>query len=233
MAVAIMQPYFFPYLGYFQLVQAVDDFVFYDDVMFIKKGWINRNRILMQGSDFLFTIPLEKQSQNKSIRESNVAWGTDFPAKFLVQLESAYKKAPQYDSVMTLIRDLLDTQPENLAELAANSIQSVWQYLGQEKRFHFSSQLLDNQMEGRADRLIHLTKGLGDSRYINALNGQSLYEKTYFAEQGVELLFINPFLSPYAQGKAKEFIPGLSMIDVLMWNTKEEVNQMLTNYSLE
>ena len=134
---------------------------------------------------------------------------------------------------MTLIRDLLDTQPENLAELAANSIQSVWQYLGQEKRFHFSSQLLDNQMEGRADRLIHLTKGLGDSRYINALNGQSLYEKTYFAEQGVELLFINPFLSPYAQGKAKEFIPGLSMIDVLMWNTKEEVNQMLTNYSLE
>ncbi|MFM1836501.1 MAG: hypothetical protein RJA04_1189, partial [Bacteroidota bacterium] len=78
MSVAIMQPYFFPYLGYFQLVQAVDDFVFYDDVMFIKKGWINRNRILLQGREFLFTIPLEKQSQNKTIRESRVAWETDF-----------------------------------------------------------------------------------------------------------------------------------------------------------
>lgn len=233
MAVAIMQPYFFPYLGYFQLVQAVDDFVFYDDVMFIKKGWINRNRILMQGSDFLFTIPLEKQSQNKTIRESNVAWSADFPAKFLAQIDSAYKKAPQYDSVMPLIRDLLASQPESMAELAAKSIQTVWQYLGQEKRFHFSSQLSDNQAEGRADRLIHLTKGLGDSRYINALNGQSLYEKRYFAEQGVELFFINPSLSSYKQGKATEFIPGLSMIDVLMWNTREQVNHMLTNYSLE
>jgi hypothetical protein len=233
MAVAIMQPYFFPYLGYFQLVQAVDDFVFYDDVMFIKKGWINRNRILMQGRDFLFTIPLENQSQNKTIRESNVAWGADFPTKFLAQLDSAYKKAPQYDFVMPLIRDLLASQPESMAELAAKSIQMVWQYLGLEKRFHFSSQLSDNQAEGRADRLIHLTKRLGDSKYINALNGQSLYEKGFFAEQGVELLFINPSLSPYTQGKATEFMPGLSMIDVLMWNTKEQVNQMLTNYSLE
>ena len=94
MAVAIMQPYFFPYLGYFQLVQSVDHFVFYDDVMFIKKGWINRNRILIQGDEFLFTIPLEKQSQNKTIRESTVSWGKEFPNKFMNQLDSAYKKAP-------------------------------------------------------------------------------------------------------------------------------------------
>lgn len=233
MSVAIMQPYFFPYLGYFQLVQAVDDFVFYDDVMFIKKGWINRNRILMQGKEFLFTIPLEKQSQNKTIRESTIAWGPEFPGKFIVQLESAYKKAPQFNQVMPLIRALFAEQPESMAELAGKSIELVWQYLGLEKRFHYSSELADNQADGRAERLIHITKSLGSSQYINALNGQSLYEKDFFASHGIELLFIKPSLQPYSQGKLTSFEPGLSMIDVLMWNEPAVIVAMLKNFSLE
>lgn len=233
MSVAIMQPYFFPYLGYFQLVEAVDDFVFYDDVMFIKKGWINRNRILMQGKDFLFTIPLEKQSQNKTIRESHVVWGADFPSKFLAQVESAYKKAPHFPQVMPLMQSLLAQQPASMAELAGQSVELVWQYLGLSKRFHFSSALSDNQAEGRAERLIHLTKRLGSSQYINALNGQSLYEKDFFSAHGVSLQFINPHLSPYSQGKKDTFVPGLSIIDVLMWNAPEDVIKMLGKYSLE
>lgn len=233
MSVAIMQPYFFPYLGYFQLVQAVDDFVFYDDVMFIKKGWINRNRILLQGREFLFTIPLEKQSQNKSIRESRVVWGTDFPSKFLAQLESGYKKAPQYANLIPLIEALFADQPESMAELAGKSIQLVWQYLGLEKRFHYSSQLPNNLIEGRAERLIHLTKQLGGTRYINAMNGKSLYQKDFFAQHGIELLFIRPELSPYSQVNTAEFIPGLSILDVLMWNDVKTVHEMLLNYSLE
>lgn len=233
MAVAIMQPYFFPYLGYFQLVQAVDDFVFYDDVMFIKKGWINRNRILMQGADFLFTIPLEKQSQHKTIRETQVSWGTDFPGKFLAQLDSAYKKAPNFDHIMPLIQNLLHEQPESMAELAGRSIELVWQYLGLTKRFHYSSQLPNNQMDGRAERLIHLTKELGGTQYINALNGQSLYDKDFFAAHGIELLFSKPCLLPYNQGKSNSFVAGLSMIDVLMWNEPFLVKHFLSDYSLE
>jgi hypothetical protein len=233
MAVAIMQPYFFPYLGYFQLVQAVDDFVFYDDVMFIKKGWINRNRILMQGNEFLFTIPLEKQSQNKSIRDSQVAWGPEFPGKLLSQLESAYKKSPHYEKVMPLIRQLLSQQTGSMAELAGKSIELVWQYLGQEKRFHYSSQMIDSQVDGRAERLIHVTKILGSTQYINALNGQSLYEKDFFAAHGVELQFIKPTLSAYMQGKSLDFISGLSIIDVLMWNEPSVILKMLNNYTLE
>ncbi len=228
-----MQPYFFPYLGYFQLVQAVDDFVFYDDVMFIKKGWINRNRILLQGREFLFTIPLEKQSQNKTIRDSHVAWGADFPDKFLAQLESAYKKSPQYGQVMPLIHQLFSEQPHSMADLAGKSIQLVWQYLGLEKRFHYSSKLPNGQADGRAERLIHLTKNLGSSQYINALNGQSLYEKDFFAAEGVELAFIKPELKPYAQANASEFVAGLSMLDVLMWNEVDDIRTMLTQYSLE
>ncbi len=233
MSVAIMQPYFFPYLGYFQLVQAVDDFVFYDDVMFIKKGWINRNRILLQGREFLFSIPLEKQSQNKTIRESTVAWGAAFPQKFLTQLESAYKKAPFYSQVKPMVDQLFVDQPISMAELAGKSIELVWQYLGLNKRFYYSSQMHDNQAVGRAERLIHLTKKLQSTTYINALNGQSLYQKEFFANEGIELFFVKPALSPYNQGNVSEFVSGLSILDVLMWNEPEVVREMLKKYSLE
>lgn len=227
-----MQPYFFPYLGYFQLVQAVDHFVFYDDVMFIKKGWINRNRILMQGNEFLFTIPLEKQSQNKTIRESTVSWGKEFPSKFMNQLDSAYKKAPNYTEVRGLVEQVLNRKFESLADLASESVQATWAYLGLEKKFYQSSQLSVSEDLGRAERLIEITKSLGESSYINAVNGQELYEKGFFKENGIDLHFLKPNLNPYLQGTTKEFVNGLSMIDVLMWNNKEEVVQWLGDSQL-
>ena len=227
-----MQPYFFPYLGYFQLVQAVDHFVFYDDVMFIKKGWINRNRILMQGNEFLFTIPLEKQSQNKTIRESTVSWGKEFPNKFMNQLDSTYKKAPNYAEVRGLVEQVLNRKFESLADLASESVQATWTYLGLEKKFYQSSQLSVSEDLGRAERLIEITKFLGESNYINAVNGQELYEKGFFKENGIDLHFLKPNLIPYLQGTTKEFVNGLSMIDVLMWNKKEDVVQWVENFQL-
>jgi hypothetical protein len=221
MSVAIMQPYFFPYLGYFQLVHAVDHFVFYDDVAFIKKGWINRNQILLQEKPFLFTIPLAKQSQNKSIRETSIAWGNDFPNKWLVQLNAAYKKAPHYEAVMALILEVLAIKSSSMAELASLSVQKTMNYLGIEKRFYQSSDLGLNEYHwNRADRLIEITKYLKSDHYINAKNGQSLYDKSYFSSQSCRLDFLNPSLPYYPQGSLKEdqFVAGLSMIDVLMWN---------------
>ncbi|MEY4611921.1 MAG: hypothetical protein RL246_2240 [Bacteroidota bacterium] len=232
MSVAIMQPYFFPYLGYFQLVQAADHFVFYDDVMFIKKGWINRNRILMQGNEFLFSIPLEKQSQHKSIRHSTVAYGTEFPNKWLQQIESAYKKAPNFQEVFELILQVIQEKPASVADLAAKSVMETWTYLGLEKKFYLSSELTTKPDADRALRLIHLTQELGESHYINAVNGQSLYDKSFFAEHGVQLDFLSPKLQPYAQGNQAEFTAGLSMIDVLMWNSKEAVVHQLKNFDL-
>lgn len=138
-----------------------------------------------------------------------------------------------FDQVMPRIEALFAQKPVSMAELAGKSIELVWQYLGLEKRFHYSSQLPDNQADGRAERLIHLTKSLGSTHYINALNGQSLYEKGFFATHGVELSFIKPALIPYSQGKTASFEPGLSMIDVLMWNNPEAIVDMLKNYSLE
>ena len=232
MSVAIMQPYFFPYVGYFQLVQAADHFVFYDDVMFIKKGWINRNRILIQGNEFLFSIPLEKQSQHKSIRQSTVAYGTEFPAKWLQQIESAYKKAPHFQVVFELIHRVIQEKPASIADLAAKSIMETWTYLGLEKKFYMSSELNTEPDGDRALRLIHITQELGESHYINAVNGQSLYDKLFFKEHGVQLDFLSPRLQPYKQGNSLEFKAGISMIDVLMWNSKEEVAQQLKNFDL-
>ncbi|MHA8069147.1 WbqC family protein [Aquirufa ecclesiirivi] len=232
MSVAIMQPYFFPYLGYFQLVQSVDDFVFYDDVMFIKKGWINRNQILMQQNAFLFTIPLEKQSQNKSIRESNISWGPEFPTKWLQQLQSAYKKAPQFVPAMELIESVLNKKPSSIADLAASSVMATWQYLNLEKRFHFSSELGVSTDLERAERLMAITETLGSKHYINAKNGQELYQKEYFADKGFQLNFLNQSLPPYSQGNKHDFVAGLSMIDVLMWNSKQDIVTMLSAYSL-
>lgn len=235
MSVAIMQPYFFPYLGYFQLVHAVDHFVFYDDVAFIKKGWINRNQILLQEKPFLFTIPLAKQSQNKTIRETSVSWGNDFPSKWLVQLHAAYKKAPHYEAVMCMIHEVLDGKSSSMAELASRSIQKTFDYLGFEKCFYQSSELGMNELNwNRADRLIEITKSLKSNHYINAKNGQSLYDKSYFAEQSCKLDFLDPTLPFYQQGSLKEdeFVAGLSMIDVLMWNEIKVCREMVQKYNL-
>jgi hypothetical protein len=233
MSVAIMQPYFFPYLGYFQLVHAVDHFVFYDDVAFIKKGWINRNQILLQEKPFLFTIPLAKQSQNKTIRETSVSWGGDFPSKWLVQLNAAYKKAPHYEAVMALVYEILAVKSSSMAELASLSIQKTMNYLGIEKRFYLSSELSLNESHwNRADRLIEITKSFQSDHYINAKNGQALYDKSYFANQSCRLDFLNPTLPFYPQGSLKEdqFVAGLSMIDVLMWNDVNACRNLLEQY---
>lgn len=232
MAVAIMQPYFFPYLGYFQLVHAADHFVFYDDVMFIKKGWINRNRILMQGKEFLFTIPLEKQSQHKSIRESTVAFGKEFPGKFLQQIDSAYKKAPFFGPVKNLIDGVLSCTSNSMADLAAKSVVDTWKYLNLQNQFYVSSQLGTSRELGRAERLISITQELAQSQYINAINGQILYDKPFFESHGVQLDFLQPTLNPYSQWPNNQFITGLSMIDVLMWNSPAQVQNMVSDYQL-
>lgn len=232
MAVAIMQPYFFPYLGYFQLVQAAEHFVFYDDVMFIKKGWINRNRILMQGKEFLFTIPLEKQSQNKTIRESTVSFGKEFPKKLMQQIDSAYKKAPFFESVRYLMEEVLSCESNSMADLAAISVIETWKYLNLSNRFYFSSQLKTKNDLGRAERLISITQELSQSQYINAINGQNLYDKPFFNSQGVDLKFLQPTLNKYPQKIDNQFVIGLSMIDVLMWNSPTQIQKMLVDYQL-
>jgi hypothetical protein len=148
------------------------------------------------------------------------------------QLDSAYKKAPNYTLVRELVEQVVLRNFESLAGLAAESVQATWDYLGLEKKFYQSSELGISAELDRAERLMEITKFLGESNYINAVNGQDLYEKGFFKENGINLHFLKPNLNPYLQGQTKEFVHGLSMIDVLMWNKKDEVVQWLGDFEL-
>jgi len=230
--VAIMQPYFFPYIGYFHLIAASDIFVFYDDVNFIKKGWIHRNQMLLGKEAYKFTIPLLAASQNKLINETEIFWESGFAEKWLNQLESSYKNAPNYQEVRLLIEKVLSNKDQNLASLAIHSILLTCEYLGLNKVFHKSSDLGISKDAGRAERLIEITKHFNCTQYINAVNGQELYNKPDFKEMGVDLSFVAPKIISYKQGGQTEFIPYLSIIDVLMWNKKEEILSVLFAYDI-
>ena len=229
--VAIMQPYFFPYIGYFQLINAVDTFVFYDDVNFIKRGWINRNNILINNQPSLITIPLEKPSQNKLINQTKIS--KEFNSnELLKKIAFAYKKAPHYSIVMPLIEKILTGKHTTISELAAHSITGVLQYLEIEKETCFSSACFSETLgQEKASRLISICKLLNAKSYINAPGGKSLYSKEVFAKNKIELYFIEPKIIPYNQFNTK-FVSGLSIIDILMFNTKENIKENLLTYRL-
>jgi hypothetical protein len=232
-SIAVMQPYIFPYVGYFHLAKASDMFVFYDDVNFIKRGWINRNRILNQGEDMLFTVPLSKVSQNKMINEISTCVDDKWKDGFFRQLSQSYKKAPYFKDVVDPVMEVFLSQYDNVADMAIASIKAVFTYLGSEFN-SVKSSVCSPETKGmdRADRLIEITKKLGFSAYINASEGKKLYSKEYFSEKGVDLSFIKSELITYDQG-IKEFVPWLSIIDLLMFNNKERVVDFMEAYSLE
>lgn len=232
MNVAIMQPYIFPYIGYFQLINCVEHFVFYDDVNFVKKGWINRNRILSNGEDLLITVPLVKASQNRLINEIDLFVDDNFKAKFILNIEKSYKNAPYYADVISLIRAVINADISNIGEYAANSVRRVSNYLGLNTRFYFSS-ILSPESRGidKADRLIHICKKLGGINYVNAIGGRELYSKEYFKNNEVDIFFLQTLGSEYGQFSSS-FVPNLSIIDVLMFNDVSEIRKMLENHVL-
>ncbi len=233
MKVAIMQPYFMPYLGYFQLVNAVDTFLFFDQVHFIKKGWINRNRILVQQQDFLFSIPLVNVSQNKLIKDtfidekSYLQWKT----KFLKTIIQAYKNAPYFDTTASLLETILNHKTERISELAMYSVQQTFKLLSIQKEFNTTSTIASTLPSGKVEKILYLCKQLNASEYINPIKGQTLYQKEQFLEAQISLQFLKSKPIQYPQFN-HEFIADLSMIDVLMFNTPETITEYLKAYEL-
>ena len=234
MKVAIMQPYIFPYLGYFQLINAVENFVLYDDVNFIKGGWIHRNRILVNNTDSLFTVPLSKLSSFSPINETKINEKSyeDWKKKFLRSIELAYKKAPNFLEVNSLIRRVLDNETLLISDLAINSIKEVSAYLKISVNIYVSSEhFSDSKSMNRVDRIISICEDLNSNVYINAIGGIDLYHKEEFKLRGMELFFIKSHLKPYKQFN-ETLVPGLSIIDVLMFNSVDEINNQLYNFDL-
>ncbi len=231
MKLAIMQPYLFPYLGYFQLVAAVDHFVFYDDVNFIKRGWINRNNILLHGESHAFTVPLEKASQNKRIVDTMLKDLAGWKPKFIATLQHAYKQAPNFEQVLSLIEGVFDRGDTDIAALAAGSIQAVSDYLGLSPQWHTSSETL-NEVRGKGpERILNICQQMGATTYFNPVGGMEIYDRQPFKEAGISLHFLKMASLEYPQ-QGDPFVPYLSIIDVMMHNSPTQIRPMLRSYEL-
>ena len=228
MKLAVMQPYLFPYISYFQLIYAADLFLVYDDVAYIKQGYINRNSILSANGAARFTIPVPGPSSNKLISELAFSWDA---AKVLKTIEQSYSKAPHFEDVFPVIRETLELEDRSIASVCQKSFKNIFSYLGIEKQFKKTSELEYDRSATARDRLIALCRQFDADCYINAPGGRKLYAKPEFSKQGINLKFVDSLPIEYSQGNA-EFVPNLSIIDVLMHCPPEEVKHLLNHYQL-
>ena len=228
MKIAVMQPYFFPYIGYWQLINSVDIFIIYDDVNFIKRGYINRNNILINNVKHLFTLALIKSSQNKKINEILIGKNNK---KILRTIEQSYLKAPFFHDIFPIIEDIFSNKEKDLSKFLGNSLQIFSKYLDINTKFEYSSMIMNDKSLQAQDRLIEISKILNATDYINAIGGEQLYDKNAFSDAGINLSFIQTKLINYKQFNNK-FIPNLSIIDVMMFNSKEDIKEMLKKYTL-
>ena len=211
MKLGIMQPYFMPYIGYFQLMKAVDKYVVYDDVNYIKGGWVNRNHILINGEKKMFTVTFKK---------------------LMKTLRLNYSRAINFDQTMVLMERIISFPNKQLAVFIANSFREILSYLSVETEILMSSEIpKDNSLRGK-DKIIQICEILGADTYYNAVGGKNLYDQEEFREHGITLNFVDSLPQVYSQLHTREFVSGLSMVDVLMNNTKDEVNRLLDSFQL-
>ena len=224
-----MQPYFLPYIGYFQLISAVDLFIVYDNIKYTKKGWINRNRLLLNGSDFTFSLPLKKDSDYLNVVDRELS--ADFNRqKFLNQIKGAYVKAPQFSMVWPLLEKIVAYEDRNLFRYIYNSILEICNFLEINTKIRLSSEVLIDHDLRNQDKVIALCRAVGATTYLNASGGIDLYSKQSFEDAGMHLNFIKSLPFEYPQ-LGCDFVPWLSIIDILMFNAVAEAkNHLLKNY---
>lgn len=226
-----MQPYFFPYIGYFQLIGAVDLFILYDNIKYTKKGWINRNRFLRNGTDHVFTVPLRKDSDALDVRERVLA--SSFDRGGLVnQLREAYRAAPHFHDGFPVIEQAIGTPHENLFEYISGAMADICRYLGIDTRVVPSSSLSVDPALKAQDKVLALCGAVGATTYINAIGGQELYSQARFRARSLELKFLKTHPMEYAQFGAPH-VPWLSIVDVIMFNSATRVREFVeTGYEL-
>lgn len=228
MRVGIMQPYFLPHIGYWQLIGAVERYVVYDDVTYIKGGWINRNNFLLQGEKKMLTLEVGGAGSFTPINEVRMI---DSLKKFSRAIEMNYHKAPFYDEAMSVLGEILAFGGRALSDFLYNSISVLCRALGLGAELLLSSRLeKDDGLKGK-DQVLAICECLGADEYLNAIGGTGLYDKTEFAARGIRLSFLRPRPIEYSQFGG-EFVPGLSILDVLMFNGVAGTARLLREYDL-
>jgi hypothetical protein len=231
---AIMQPYLFPYLGYFQLIEAVDRFVIYDDVNFIDQGWINRNLILSaSGSSepVYFTVPLRGASSSRTIREIEVSPDPRWHRKLLKTFAQTYARAPYFREVFPIVETVLTPVDQRISIVARTGLRAVCEYLNLERDWVESSDIYENEALRGQSRILDICRQEQAAEYVNPIGGMALYSREAFAKEGVGLRFLKPRLREYRQFRVP-FVPGLSVVDVMMFNSRERVREMLKDFEL-
>lgn len=229
--IAVMQPYFLPYIGYFQLMTAVDKFVVFDDVNFINRGWINRNRLLLNGAAHTFTAPLRGASQNRLICEVELDDNQAWREKLLRTIRQAYGKAPCSAQALPLLEKIINFSTVRLDEFLLNSLREIANYLALEVEIVPTSRVYQNaQLKGQ-ERILDICRQEQAGVYVNPIGGFELYERESFAQQHVTLRFLRSRLPEYAQGKGLH-VAGLSIMDVLMFNDSTTVRRFLGEMDL-
>lgn len=225
MKLGIMQPYFFPYIGYWQLINCVDKYIIYDDVNFIKGGWINRNIILINNKPQYINLPLIGSSSNKLINEISVSDNINLLKKLLKSIEFSYKKAPYIKDVYLLLEDIILYEESNLAKWLENSIISICDYLDINTEIIVSSHIDKNNELKSTNKILDICNVLGANEYINAIGGAALYSKDNFISKNIELSFIKTNEIVYKQFNDNMMVSNLSIIDVMIFNSKEDIKK--------
>lgn len=226
-----MQPYFFPYIGYWQLIQAVDRFVIYDDVNYIKGGWINRNRILINGKPTYVTVPLHLPSPYKRICDTTLQHSVIWRDKLVKMLEMTYRKSPFFSEVFPVVEGLIRYKKENLSDYLVHQLKVLSAFMGINSEFVLTSRSYENnELSGQA-RLLDICKREGATTYINPQGGQLLYDNEVFWNAGIDLQFIVMRPIPYMQ-RADVFVPSLSIIDALMEIGPTKIKHHLNGFDL-
>lgn len=232
MKIGIMQPYFLPYLGYFQIMKACDKYVVYNNIKFTKKGWIHRNRMLLNGKDAMFSLPLKSDSDFLNIDQRSLAEGFEKERnKILGQIKSAYGKAPQFKTVYPIIESIFNYTDVNLFGYIFNSINTIKDYLQIDTPLVVSSSIdMDHELKSKF-RVMEIVKRLGGDTYINPIGGMELYDKQEFADNGIALHFHKMQSVVYPQFN-NEFLPYLSILDLMMFVERETLVGYLDRFDL-
>lgn len=234
--IAVMQPYFFPYLGYFSLIKHTDEFMLFDPVQFIRHGWIERNRVLKQNEGWLYIkVPLVKHDRDTLIKDVRIDTTQDWQAKLLAQLQTYKKVAPYFDEVYTLVKGAISGDHEDIVSLDKACLLAVCDYLDIKKELPVFSELgLEIRQPQAADEwALEICKAKGDvDEYWNPPGGAAFFNREKYDAAGIKLVFQSVQLEPYDQ-RRQPFEAGLSIIDVMMFNSPAEINTMLDRFSTE
>jgi hypothetical protein len=246
MKIAVNQPYFFPYIGYYQLIKSVDKFILCDNVNFIKRGWVNRNRILVKNyGPAWITVPLREQSCHAKITDTKIDNRWNWKRKMFQTIEMNYRKAPMFEQFYPVIRHIIDIETDSISELDANTIIGISNYLNIDtiietdySKYTYIEEEIDACESGdcpgddkRVSRIVKICQHENADVYHNLIGGMSLYSKESFYSKNIKIKFLNNKPMEYRQSNG-EFVPKLSIIDVLMLNSPAVVSTMLNLFEL-